>query len=122
MRQTILLMVEHNGEQINDSSLRLCKNAFRLARKLNSEISAVAFGSCRQGTLDPLKDYGIQKVFLVPGELREFYSPEPRIAALLKVVKIEPPKLILLPCTLQGRQIGPFVSLKLDAGYCCRSL
>lgn len=115
--QKLLLILEHNGEDLTEAPWRLCVNTIRSVGQATEEINAVIFGSCREEALKSLGSLGIKKVYLAPGSNEEFYSPEQRLIKVLELITAEKPSLILLPNTLQGREIAPLLALKLEGGF-----
>lgn len=116
MDRKILLVLEHNGEDIAPSSLGLCANLGKLAGRDGGEVAAVLFSACAGTTLELLSGWGIGKVFLAPGPEELYYSPEQRAAVLLELAAAWQPALIMLPGGLQGRETAPLLASELDAG------
>lgn len=73
--QSILVVLQHTGEAIADSSLHLCANLNRFLGQPYREIAAVLFGSCKEDSLKSLGHYGIRKVYFAPGPMDLYYSP-----------------------------------------------
>jgi len=116
--QKFLLILQHNGEDVADVSLRLCANVSRWAIPSDREVSAVVFGICREEALKGLGIYGIKTVYQAPGSLEDFYSPEIRAEIILNLVlKTVGPSLIFLPQTVQGREVAPLLATRLDASF-----
>ena len=117
MVQKLLLLIEHNGEDLTEASRRLCANTVRSAGQAAGEIKAVIIGLCREEALKSLGSLGINKVYLVQGTTEEFYSPDQRIKTVLELIAEAKPSLILLTDTLQGRETAPLLALKLEGGF-----
>lgn len=115
--QKILLVLQHHSGDIAGPSLRLCADINRFARQVDAETEAVLFGSCPEETLKSLGNYGIARVYPVTGSTDNFYSPEQRVDALLKLVAVLNPTLLILPGTLQGREMAPLLAYRLEAGF-----
>lgn len=115
--QNCLLVLQHNGEDISEPSLRLCTNISRSVGSSGCEITALVFGSCGEDALNSLSKFGIRKIYQAPGVAEDFYSPETRSTRVLELAATLGPSLIILPGNLQGREIAPLVAAKLEAGY-----
>lgn len=111
--QKILLVLEHNGEEISEPSLRICVN---INRSGAGELAAVVFGDCPAEALKTLGGYGIREIFPVPGQPEDFYSPEQRLEPLTKLIASAGSAAVIFPGTLAGRELAPLMAVRLDAG------
>lgn len=116
MIQTILLVLEQNGEAIAGSSLRLCENLSRLTGQACPDVAAVFFGPYGTGALKYLGRYGVRKIYHAPGTADDYYSPEQRVKIVLELVATLGSSLILLPASRQSREAAPLLAFKLNAG------
>lgn len=113
----VLLVLQHNGETIDESSLRLCANINRFAGRAGAERSAVIFGSCNPEALKLLGKYGVTRVHSVTGSPDNYYSPEQRVNVVVELAESLKPDLLILPGTLQGREMAPLLAYRLEAGF-----
>ncbi len=112
-----LLLLEHDGENILETSTRLCAHlGHRLAAHAGIKIVAVAFGECPQETLAAVGSYGIDKVYLAAGEAGQYYSPEIRSHILANLIEKLGIDLIVLPSTLGGWELAPLLADRFEAG------
>ncbi|BAF58778.1 electron transfer flavoprotein, alpha subunit [Pelotomaculum thermopropionicum SI] len=114
--QKILLVLDQNGEGIDEPSLNLCTSVKRFARRPADRVEAVLFGPCQASLSRLLGGYGVRRVYQAPGPAGYFYSPERRAKQVLELAEAIKPSLIVLPGTVSGREIAPLLALKLEAG------
>ncbi|TLN02677.1 hypothetical protein FDZ74_15155, partial [bacterium] len=106
--QKILLVLEHNGEEISAVSLRMGTN---INRSGAGEMAAVVFGDCPAAALKKLGGYGIRQVYTVPGKPADFYSPEQRLEPLVQLTASAGAAAVILPGTLAGRELAPLLAV-----------
>lgn len=92
----ILLVLQHNGQELTDSSARLAANINRLTRLEDPEIATVIFGS------DAAKD--------------NYLLPEQRAQVIGEISVSIRSDLIILPNTLFSREVSPILAIQLEAG------
>ena len=88
-----------------------------LADKLGNPLSAILIG-CGIGeerSREPIR-YGADGVYVVEDPRLEVFSVEPYRAALLRVIKADPPEVLLIGGTKEGKELAPRVAAALEAG------
>jgi electron transfer flavoprotein alpha subunit len=88
----------------------------RLAAALGQELSAVLVGSGIVGPAQEAVAYGATKVHVVDAPILQDYATEPYLQALETVIRQSAPAVVLLGQTPQGRDLAPWLALRLDTG------
>lgn len=114
--QKCLIILQHNGEVIVESSERLCANIWRTVVQAGGEADAVVFGDCLEAGLKSLAGFGIKTVHHFAGAPENFYSPEVRVQKIIDLMLSGSYALAVMPGTLQGREIAPVLATRLEAG------
>ena len=76
----VLTLVEHDGEELAETSLEMLTLARDLADQTGESISAAMFGG--EDLAPELGEYGVETAFVCEGDLAETYAPEARADAL----------------------------------------
>lgn len=88
----------------------------KLAKDLNTEVTAVLVGSNVKNLADNLAEYGADKVIVVDDpELKE-YRTEPYTHAIASVIEKYKPEIFLIGATAIGRDLGPRVCARIHTG------
>jgi len=88
----------------------------RLAAALGQQLSAVLIGSAVGRAAQEAVAYGAGKIYVVDAPSLEDYATEPYLQALETVIRQCAPAVILLGQTPQGRDLAPWLALRLDTG------
>ncbi|MCL4440147.1 MAG: electron transfer flavoprotein subunit alpha/FixB family protein [Firmicutes bacterium] len=81
-----------------------------------SKVDSVVFGDCPADVLKPLGRYDIKTVHQITGTPDDFYSPEVRVSKLIELISSGGYTSVIMPGTLQGREMAPVLAARLDAG------
>ena len=87
-----------------------------LAQSLGCDVTAVLLGHNIKDLVDPLAEYGADKVIAVDDPELEVYRTEPYAHALASVINEFKPEIVLVGATAIGRDLGPTVSARVATG------
>lgn len=104
---SILVVLEHNGQQWHRMSWETLAAAQQLARELNTTASAALLRPGGQTIAEELAGKQLDKVYLVDHELLEPYTPDGFALALRQLIAQVNPTLVLFPHTYQVRDFLP---------------
>jgi electron transfer flavoprotein alpha subunit len=112
----ILAFIETRDNQIKASGFETASEAVKLAKELQGEAEALVIGDNINGITNELGKYGISKVIAVENERLNKYSTTAFAKIITEVCKQKGFDIILLSATAMGKDLGPRVSAKLEAG------
>jgi electron transfer flavoprotein alpha subunit len=112
----VLIIGELEDESISSTTCELLAAGRSLANSLGQKLSlglAVENGdsAAQEGIL-----YGAEHVFLINDPLLHDYQADLQLAAVTEICKTASPSIILIGRTLQGREIGPRLAVRLGVG------
>ena len=112
----VYVFAQQVDNELSSIAFELLGEAGRLAKPLNTEVTAVLIGSGVKGLADQLAEYGADRVIVVDDpELKE-YRTEPYAHALASVINEYKPEIMLVGATAIGRDLGPTVSARVATG------
>jgi len=114
--QHVITFVEHKGGQTRKVSYELATEARKLADALGGKAHAVVVGPGAQTLAENLKTYPLDVVHVNEDGDVDKYLLDPAIDYLEAVAKSVGPSVILIPNTLQGRDIAGRIAARLQAG------
>jgi electron transfer flavoprotein alpha subunit len=119
----IWIFAEQRGGKIASVSYELLGAGRRLADELNTDLSAVLFGSSENVAADLVR-WGADKVYFCNAPIFEEFNDEPYAQLLTSLINIYKPEIVLAGATPIGRSFIPRVAAKLVAGLTadCTSL
>ncbi|MBN1320907.1 MAG: electron transfer flavoprotein subunit alpha/FixB family protein, partial [Thermoleophilia bacterium] len=88
----------------------------RLATALGQELSAVLIGAGVGEAAQEAIAFGAAKVYVVDAPSLQDYATEPYLQALEAVVRQSSPAIVLLGQTPMGRDLAPWLALRLNTG------
>jgi len=112
----VLLISIASGEQLSPSTAELAGEGVRLAAELGGPVTALLAGQNIQGLAASLGGVGVDKVLLADSQSPTPPSPEWLLAAAELAAKQAQPAAILLTHSGGGRDLGPSLAYRLDAG------
>jgi electron transfer flavoprotein alpha subunit len=112
----ILAYIETRDNQIKASGYETASTAINLSNELKCEAEALIIGDNAGGSAKELGKYGINKVNVVENEKLSKYSTTAFAKITASLCKQKGFDIILLPATAMGKDLGPRVSAKLEAG------
>ena len=102
--------------KITSVSYELVGEAVRLAKDLETDVTAVLLGHKLDGLADKLARYGADHVIVVDDPALETYMTDPYLEALYQVVEAKKPEIVLYGATAIGRDLAPRVSARVHTG------
>ena len=120
----VFVFAQQVDNELSPIAFELLGEAGRLAKPLNTEVTAVLLGSKVGNLVDKLAEYGADKVIVVDDPELETYRTEPYAHALASVIEEYKPEIMLAGATAIGRDLGPTVSARVATGLTadCTSL
>lgn len=113
---SILAFAEQRNGAFRKSGFEVVSEARRLADKLGTTASALVVGTGVEKIAAELGKYGISKVYVIDDAGLEKYATEAYTQAIEETVKKENAKIILMPASAMGRDLGPRVAGRFKAG------
>jgi len=111
---------EHRGVWVFSENkellLELLGQGSELAKKLQTEVTAVALGSGAGSQANDLVAHGANKVFVVDHPILEKIHADPYVSALFTLVNKYKPEILLIGSTRRGKEIGSRLAAKLEIG------
>ena len=112
----VYVFAQQVDNELSGIAFELLGEAGRLAKPLNTEVTAVLLGSNVGNLVDQLAEYGADKVIVVDNPELETYRTEPYAQALTAVINEFKPEIMLVGATAIGRDLGPTVSARVATG------
>lgn len=120
----VYVYAQQVDNKLSNISFELIGEGKRLAKDLNTDVTAVLVGSGIKDLADELAAYGADKVIVVDDPELKDYRTEPYAHALASVINEYKPDIMLVGATAIGRDLGPTVSARVATGLTadCTSL
>lgn len=112
----VYIYAQQVDNEISPIAFELIGKAKELAKDLDTDVTAVLLGSNVKDLVDPLAEYGADKVIVVDDPALETYRTEPYAQALAAVINEFKPEIMLVGATAIGRDLGPTVSARVATG------
>lgn len=112
----ILAFIESRDNKIKNSGFETASTAVRLGNETGSEVEALLIGNAVAGIAAELGAYGIKKVHLAEDARLEKYSTTAYAKVIAEACKQSGADVVILSATSMGKDAGPRVSAKLEAG------
>src|SRR4051812_11063822 len=109
----VLVLVDHADGAVKKPTYELLTIAKRLG-----EPSAVFIGSADKASevAEKVKKYGAEKVYVIDDTEIKGYLVAPKAEALQQLAEKTSPAAILIPSTVEGKEIGGRLAIKLTSG------
>ena len=119
----VWIFAEQRGGKVASVAFELLGIGRRLADDLNSEVSAVLFGSTEEEAKELIK-WGADKVYFASDTIFDRFNDEPYTQLLVRLVNQYKPEILLAGATPIGRSFIPRVAARLRTGLTadCTSL
>ncbi len=114
--QHVIVYAEHKGGQTRKVTFELASEARKIADALGGKAHAVVLGAGASSLAEQLKKYPLDVIHVSEDPDVDKYFLDPVIDYLEAVAKETGPALILVPNTMQGRDIAGRVAARLGAG------
>jgi len=115
-QQDVLVFIECRGESIKRPSLEALSEGGRVARALGGKLLALCAGPGAQAAAAQLVELGPDRILVAENDLLSLYQPEVYATLLSDAVRTNQVGVVLLSATAMGRDLGPRVAAKLEAG------
>lgn len=112
----VFIFIEQTNNKILGVSYELIGEGRKLAKDLDTEVTAVLLGSDVNGMTDKLAQYGADNIIVVDDEALVDYMTEPYVEAMTEIIKQYKPEIVLLGATAIGRDMGPRISARVHTG------
>ncbi len=112
----IWVYAQKAGGGLHSSSFELLGKARELAKILGCEVSAVLLGDKVDYMAGELFAHGADRVYLADHPELATARTEPYGETVLSLVREHRPEAILLPATIEGRDIGSYVASVIETG------
>ena len=110
----VLTLVEHDGEDLLETSLEMLTLARDVADQVGESVSAAMFGG--EDLAPVLGEYGVETVYVCEGDLAETYAPEARADALGALLEDLEPAAVVGGGTDTAHEVLAHLSAKHDLG------
>lgn len=114
--QHVIVYAEHKGGQTRKVTFELASEARKIADALGGKAQAVVLGAGAASLADQLKNYPLDVIHVSEDADVDKYFLDPVIDYLEAVAKETGPALILVPNTMQGRDVAGRMAARLGAG------
>jgi electron transfer flavoprotein alpha subunit len=112
----IWVFAEQKNGRVQSVSYELLGKAQELAKKLNTQVSAVLIGNKLEDQLDELIFCGADNIYLVEAPELANFQDEPYTNILVELVKKHKPEILLCGATNIGRSLISRVAINIKAG------
>ena len=116
MANGVLVFAEQRNGTFRGSTFEALSEGRRLASQVGTDLSAAVLGAGISGTVDSLKAYGVDTVFLADSEFLAHYSTEGYADVLCGILRKKNPSIILMSATSQGKDLAPRIAAQLETG------
>ena len=113
---SVLIFVDHAEGHISKSSFEALSYGFILAKGMNTSAHAVSLGNVSNEEAASLGKYGIEKTFLVSGDVYTHVDAQVYAKAVAEAVAKSEASVVIFSHNQTGRAVAPRVAAKLKAG------
>ncbi|MDD2388615.1 MAG: electron transfer flavoprotein subunit alpha/FixB family protein [Desulfobacterales bacterium] len=113
MTKDIWIISENNESEITDLTKELLGIGKTLKGKTGGKVCAVTFGKYQKPIMDQLAEYGAECIYWVKDTNLSNYNSELYLNNLEYLLKNNPPKLLLVGMTYNGREVASLLSARL---------
>lgn len=125
MEKELWVFIETDSEgKAKNAGLELLNPGARLAKALGGKLVGVVIGCNTDAAVKSAAAYGAEKVIVVDGEEYKQYTTDAYATAFSTLIEKYKPEAILVGATVNGRDLGPRVSSRVNTGLTadCTSL
>ncbi len=115
MSKCVCVITEFRGGSFRRVSYEVASEGKRIADALGASLCAVAIGSGVSGSAADLGRYGVKKVYVADDPALESYVAETYVPVVADIVKKCDPALVILPASVDGKDLGARLAARLDA-------
>ena len=112
----ILAFAEQRNGQFKKVAFEVIRAAKAVADQMNAEVIALVVGNNVASMAGQLGGYGASKAIAVEDSKLELYSTTAYSKVIAEIAREESAEIILLPASAMGKDVGPRIAVKLNAG------
>lgn len=112
----VYVFIQQVDNKVAGVSHELLGKAKELAKKMDTEVTAVLLGYNVSGLCKDLASYGADKIIMVDNKDLKLYSTKPYAYAICKVIEKYKPAALLYGATAIGRDLAPRVAARIRTG------
>ncbi|MCK6456111.1 MAG: electron transfer flavoprotein subunit alpha/FixB family protein [Phycisphaerae bacterium] len=116
MTKDVLVFAEQRDGRLHPGALQALGAASELAGKTGGKAVAALIGASVGALAEPLEQAGAAVVYLAEDARFARYNPLSCTAALAAIIGRADPQIVLMPATIMGRDLGPRVAVRCNAG------
>jgi len=112
----VWVFIEQKNGKVQSISYELLGKAEELAKKLNTQVSAVFLGNNLDDQLDEIIWRGADNIYLVEAPELTHFQDEPYTNVLVELIKKYKPEILLCGATSIGRSLISRVAIRINTG------
>lgn len=112
----VWVFAEQIKGKLRKESVKILSSGFKLAKELNTELTAVLFGNKVENLAKNLIEYGANIVFLADSPPLELYQSDLYTKIFSNLIEKEKPAIVLFPATSIGKDLAARVAAKVKTG------
>jgi len=116
MAKGIWIFVEQREGNIKKVTYELLSAGRKLAEQTGEDVSALLFGEGVAGLAATLGEYGADKIYLAEDARLAQYTTDAYSKVLSELIKAKEPSVVLIGCTVLGRDLAARVAQKVSTG------
>ncbi|MCL6634801.1 MAG: electron transfer flavoprotein subunit alpha/FixB family protein [Peptococcaceae bacterium] len=116
MAKGIWVFAEQRDGKIKNVTFELLSAGRKIADQTGQELSAVLFGKGVSELAGILSEYGADKIYLADDDRLAQYTTDAYSKVLADLIKEHAPAVVLMGCTVQGRDLAARVAQKVGTG------
>lgn len=116
MSSNVLVVTEMRESAPKKISLEMIGEGKRIAESLGGAVQAVVLGHGIANGLEPLAQYGAEKIYVADDPALANYTAEGYTQALARLITETEPLLVLVGATTQGKDLAPKLATRLAVG------
>ena len=113
---SVLIFTDHSEGHISKSSFEALSYGFAVAKQLNTTANAVLLGNVTNEEAASLGKYGIEKTFVVPGDVYTHVDAQVYAKAVAEAAAKSEAAVVVFSHNQTGRAVAPRLAAKLKAG------
>lgn len=112
----VWVIAEHRDGEFRKVTFETASAAKKVADEMGAEVTAVVLGKGMQDKCAELGKYGVAKVLYADNDAFEVYQTTPYANAIVGLVQNGQPDVLLMPASMQGKDLAGRLAAKLDTG------
>jgi electron transfer flavoprotein alpha subunit len=113
MRKEVWVLAECSNNQLETTTEEILSEGRRLANKLNGQLCACLLGYELEECIDPIRNYGTEKAYIVDNKILSEYSLDAYSFVLEKLIAKYNPLLLAIGATPLGSELAPRIAARL---------